>query len=315
MVPAVTTPRLKLDAAVENQTGLPLRPSNVNVTNLQGVSLTVNWSDNSLSEASFRVTVNPVNTLLPWRGAVTGVNATSANITGLTPNSGYVITVQACNAASQCSALTPGLSVTTRNTLPSTPVNFRAGTVTTSALEVRWESNSVNPVTSFRLRGTGNASGQWLTQTLAANVRSYTYGNLQPNSGYNFVIQACNADGCSPDSPILHVVTQSAGSPPAAPTNLHVCGTTLLEACLANSTFVAWRDNATNEDGYVFEFAIAQANVPFNQMSWSVFPLGPNRTGYSFTPPLTPGRIYYFRVRAYNVAGSSAYSNTVMYTP
>lgn len=318
MIPAVSTSRVQLDAAVESQTGRPLRPGNVQIVGLSGTAVSVQWRDNSISEAVFFVSVAPVNnSLLPPRSATAAQNATTVNVTGLTPNQRYNVTVQACgaaNPASLCSPVTPLVAITTLNTLPTVPTSLRAGTITTSSIEVRWDSNSANPVTQFRLRSNANPSRTWTSQVLAAAARSHSFANLAPNSGYSFVIQACNNDGCSADSSLVTLLTQSAGSPPAAPSGLHLCGTQFLELCFANRTTLLWTDNASNEDRYEFEWTAAPVGLPPWQWSWSVAVLPVNRTSYFFTS-LSSGMLYYFRVRACNVAGCSAYSNTVSYTP
>jgi hypothetical protein len=66
-----------------------------------------------------------------------------------------------------------------------------------------------------------------------------------------------------------------------------------------------WIDNATNEDGFKIE-----------RMSTSTFSeiasVGANVTAYN-DPGLVPG-IYTYRVRAFNLAGFSGYSNTASTT-
>ena len=66
---------------------------------------------------------------------------------------------------------------------------------------------------------------------------------------------------------------------------------------------MTWRDNSTNENG----FRLERSN---NGTSFSVIAsLGAGTTEY-VDGGLTAATTYYYRVRAYNSSGNSAYSNT-----
>ncbi len=89
---------------------------------------------------------------------------------------------------------------------------------------------------------------------------------------------------------------------PAAPTGL--------AATAVSSTQVdlTWIDNSTNESGFKLERATAAAG-PFTQIAVT----GTGVTGYSDSG-LTASTTYYYRVRATNAAGDSAYSSTASAT-
>lgn len=70
------------------------------------------------------------------------------------------------------------------------------------------------------------------------------------------------------------------------------------------SIAVSWTDNANNETGFHVERST-------NGSTWTrVATLGANATSYYFTG-LKSNTSYYFRVRAYNTSGSSAYTTTL----
>ena len=87
-------------------------------------------------------------------------------------------------------------------------------------------------------------------------------------------------------------------TPPAAPSNLNV---TQVAARLE----LTWVDNATNETGYKIERKTGVAGT------YAEIAVGPaNSPSYTDTN-VVAGSTYYYRVRATNAAGDSAYSNEV----
>ena len=85
---------------------------------------------------------------------------------------------------------------------------------------------------------------------------------------------------------------------PNAPSSL-VCKTVT-----RTSIAVGWTDNATNETGFHVERST-------NGSTWTrVATLGANAASYNSTG-LKSNTSYYFRVRAYNNTGSSAYTTTL----
>ena len=73
----------------------------------------------------------------------------------------------------------------------------------------------------------------------------------------------------------------------------------------ASNATISWQRNSTNEDGFKIERCVGVNCSNFAQ-------IGTTLTGITtaIDPNLTPGLSYCYRVRAYNTAGDSAYSNT-----
>jgi hypothetical protein len=66
---------------------------------------------------------------------------------------------------------------------------------------------------------------------------------------------------------------------------------------------LTWTDNSSNEDGFKIERSLSATS------GWAeIATVGPNIRTYSATGQ-KPNKIYYFRVRAFNLSGNSAYSN------
>ncbi|MFM8479516.1 MAG: fibronectin type III domain-containing protein [Planctomycetaceae bacterium] len=83
---------------------------------------------------------------------------------------------------------------------------------------------------------------------------------------------------------------------PAAPTNL------TLTAVSQSQINLAWTDNSSNESGFLVEQSLDGINFTL------IATVGPNVRNWSATG-LRANTRYYFRVRAFNAGGNSAYSN------
>ncbi|MDD4900058.1 MAG: fibronectin type III domain-containing protein [Candidatus Omnitrophica bacterium] len=89
--------------------------------------------------------------------------------------------------------------------------------------------------------------------------------------------------------------------PPLTPTNLKA------QAAAWDYVVLTWKDNSNNEDGFKIEARQNNTNfveiktVPLNSASCAISGLKGNTK-------------YYFRIRAYNAAGNSAYSNIAIVT-
>lgn len=91
-------------------------------------------------------------------------------------------------------------------------------------------------------------------------------------------------------------------TPPAAPTGLQV------SAASASLINLAWTDNATNESAYLVERAPDVAGVPGTYAQ--VASIAVNSVSYGDSGLASSTR-YWYRVRASNTGGNSAYSNAV----
>ena len=93
----------------------------------------------------------------------------------------------------------------------------------------------------------------------------------------------------------------AAPTPPAAPTNLTAA------APVCNQVNLGWTDNANNEDGFKIDRSTDGTN--FSQLTT----VGANVTSYSDTTVAATTQ-YWYKVKAYNGGGDSAYSNTATVT-
>ncbi len=101
----------------------------------------------------------------------------------------------------------------------------------------------------------------------------------------------------SPNLLLNNIMAGPPPSPPSVPSSLTATAVSALRIDLS------WTDNATNESGFGIERS-TNGGSP-----WSILAtVGPNATTWSSTG-LSPNTPYWYRVRAFNSGGNSAYSN------
>ena len=132
--------------------------------------------------------------------------------------------------------------------------------------------------------------------TFQVNQEDTTWdpGTMAENTPYYWRIDEVGGGGTTTGD-VWSFTTEEAPSPPAAPSAL---GAT---AVSSSQIDLGWTDNADNEDGFKIE---SKTTGAFEQIDT----VGADVTTYNDTG-LSASTTYTYRVRAYNGAGDSAYSN------
>ncbi len=185
---------------------------------------------------------------------------------------------------------------------PAAPINLTATAVSSNQIDLAWTDKSDNEA-GFKIeRCKGVACTNFAPlATVGANVTSYSDKGLSASTPYNYRIRAYNAGGDSAYSNPDDATTLA--PPPTAPTNLTA------KAVSRSQINLAWTDKSTNENGFKIERCTGVACTNFVQKAT----VGANITSYTDTG-LSPRTTYRYRVRAYNAAGNSTYSNTAKAT-
>lgn len=107
------------------------------------------------------------------------------------------------------------------------------------------------------------------------------------------------------EDPAIWTRVQALFAPVVAPSNPPAAPTALTSAPTSASTInLSWADNSSDESGFSVESCAGAGCTTFTKLAQ----LGANATSYS-AAGLASNTTYAFRVRAYNAAGNSAYSN------
>ncbi len=179
---------------------------------------------------------------------------------------------------------------------PAAPSNLTATAASNSQINLAWTDKSTNESGFYVERKTGSGGTYAQIAALGANVQSYSNTGLTTGTTYYYRVRAYNGSGNSSYSNEANATTLS-GTPPTAPSSLTAT------AAAWNQINLAWRDNSSNETGFYIERKTG-ASGTYAQIG----SVGAGVKTYSNTG-LTAGTIYYYRVRAYNGGGNSAYSN------
>jgi titin len=153
-----------------------------------------------------------------------------------------------------------------------------------------------NNETGFNIQQSTDGVNFTQVASVGAGVTSYSSTGLSPSTTYYYRVQAYNSVGTSGYSNTASATTTAQVTVPTAPSNLTATVTA------KNKITLKWQDNSNNESGFQIEQSTNGVN--FTQIAT----VGPNVTSYSDSG-VRKNTLYYYRVRAYNSAGSSAYSN------
>jgi fibronectin type 3 domain-containing protein len=164
-------------------------------------------------------------------------------------------------------------------------------------VNLSWTDGSTNEQ-GFKIDRKTGTSGTWSEiATVGANTTTYQSTGLSANTTYYYRVRAYNGTGDSAYTNEAFATTQATQTTPANPTNLTA------QAASASQINLSWTDNAGNEQGFKIERKTGVSGT------WSqIDTVGANITTYQSTG-LSANTTYYYRVRAYNGAGDSAYSN------
>ena len=279
----------------------PSVPTNLTAAASSISQIDLSWSDSD-TETGYKIErCTGVDCSNFTQIATVDANVTSYSNTGLTASTSYSYRVRAYNAVGD-SGYSNQASATTQAapTVPAAPSNLVATAISSSQINLSWMDNSGDE-TGFKVERCSGGDCLNFTQiaTVGANVTSYSNTGLTASTGYSYQVRAYNTAGNSDYSNQASATTQAAPAVPAAPSML------VATAVSKSQIDLTWTDNANNETGFKIERCKGSTCTNFTQIAT----VGANVTKFSNTG-LTANTAYRYRVRAYNAAGNSGYSNT-----
>ncbi len=272
----------------------PAAPTNLTATATSPSAIQLAWTDIAGDEAGYKVerSANGTNFVAI---ATLAADATGYTNSGLPPSTTYWYRVRAY-AGAQNSAYSNTASATTQPP-PAAPSGLVATATSSSSIQLSWTDNATNEA-GFKVERSTDGVSFLQVALVGANVTGWTNNSLAAGTTYYYRVRAYEGAANSAYSN-LAVATTSAG--PAAPSNLSATATS------SSSIALAWTDNATSEQGFKIERSTDGSSFV------QVATVAVNSTFYSESF-LAAGTTYWYRVRAYEGAVHSLYSNTASAT-
>jgi len=174
---------------------------------------------------------------------------------------------------------------------------------TVPTLTPRLEWNASNGATDYGLQVSTTSSFTTLLVDQTGITDLYydiAPGTLSWNASYYWRVNAKNSYGTSSWSSYWYF-TAAVAAPPNAPSNL------VATPISSSQIDLTWQDNSTDEAGFQVERKIGAGSYA------QIATVAANVVSYCNTD-LTANTTHYYRVRAYNAAGDSDYSNEVSAT-
>lgn len=186
--------------------------------------------------------------------------------------------------------------VTRLGSPPLAPTNLTVTFVGLTRIDLAWNDNSDNEQ-SFEIEMKKGTTGQFaVIGAVGPNTVTFSATGLIPTTQYMFRVRAINQDGQSAYSNPVTISTLP--QLPKDPTQLVVTPIDRTRLKLD------WTDNSNNESLFKIE-----RKLPTDPAFVEIATVGENVTTFTDTG-LTPNTTYQYRVRAFNVAGNSGYTNT-----
>ena len=265
-------------------------------------AIRLNWT-NVAGETGYRVERRVDGSTDPFREiARTGADVTTSTDDALEPGKTYLYRVRAFNAAgNSVYSNTVNRTISRDTSVPSAPTNVAATLIGPRAVRVTW--SRVDNARGYRIERVveGTGEGWRVVGTVGADASSFTQDGLMAGKTYVYRVRAFNDAGTSAPSEARSVRTPAEQAVPSAP---HLEATVLS----GRAVRLAWT-NVSNESGYKVERRVDGTDQPYRQ----IFVTGDEVTRY-VDDGLEPGKTYIYRVRAFNSAGNSDYSNRVAVT-
>ena len=281
----------------------PNAPTNLALSAPSYSQIDLAWTDNSSDETGFSIERAPdvggvAGTFAQI--ATVGAGVTTYSNTGLAQSSTFWYRVCAYNLVG-CSAYSNQLSITTPLGKPNAPTGLIVTSTTSTSIALSWADNATDETGYLVERAPDNAGVAGTFAQIAsrgANITTYSNTGLTSSTTYWYRVRAAGPTN-SDYSNIVSGTTLV--PPPAAPSGL------LATAVVGHEIDLSWADNSNNEASFTLQRAPDNNGVAGSYAL--VATLAANTTSYA-NLKVAANTKYWYRVRATNAGGNSAWAVT-----
>jgi len=282
----------------------PSTPTGVAARSLSADTIRVSWSAVSgatsykVYYSSYSGNENP--------NLTTTVTTTSYERTSLVSDSTYYFKVSAVNSAGEGTASSVVSAKTNKFGTPGIPTGVTAAPLSSSSIQITWLSPSgIDKPTGYKIYRSTVATG---TFPSIANTSSLTYTDtgLNASTTYYYFVVATNSNGDGSVSSTASATTTASSSGGTSPTTVPSAPTGVTATAASSSSItVSWSSVSGATGYYVYRSSTAAGTYTQAGSSTS--------TSYTNTG-LSASTTYYYKVAAYNSAGTGSQSSYVSAT-
>lgn len=282
-------------SAFSNEATTPFAPTGLTVQSFNNAVVNLSWTNNSTDQASFEIYRSVATNTGYGLLASVGANVATYSDATVKDETTYYYKVRTVLNGSK-STFSTEVTVSTLPNPPAAPSNLAVMSFTNKQVILSWKDNSSKKASFEIYRSVGNNTSYALIQTATPSSSGFSEDNLQPNTKYYYKVRAVNAGGNSAYSNEVDVTTLP--NLPAAPTGLTI------QVTDNDQVKLSWTDNADNETGFeIHRSSGTNTDYIVDQVADA------NATALVLTPPFNIS--VYYKVRAKNAAGFSAFTDEV----
>ncbi|GLU51483.1 fibronectin type III domain-containing protein [Dyadobacter frigoris] len=274
----------------------PDAPQNLTATPASNTQINVSWTDISGTygtETGYELEISSDGASFS-KIADLGANVTNYQNTNLTTLTKYRYRLRAKNAIGY-SPYSNIAETTTFDVPPIAPSSLTATMISSSQIDLGWKDNSANE-TTFEIERSTDGTTFDKAGEVGPNITAYQSTGLLPATRYWYRVRAKNSVNPSAYSDVANATTRDVL--PNAPEALSATAISFQQIDLT------WTDKSGNEAGFDIERSTDGTN--FSKIAG----VAANATAYQNTG-LNQLTKYFFRIKALNAIGSSAYTNIV----